>query len=126
MRSLVEKTAELLDQHIHLLLIDLFPPGPREPRGLHAAIWEEIAGDETVLRPDPPLELAAYEAGLTVRAYVRYAAVGGHLPDMPLFLKPQLSVQTPLQATYDSAFAALPARWRRVLEDRDSSTAQKS
>lgn len=117
MRSLVEKTCEMLERRVHLLLIDLFPPGPRNPRGLHAAIWEEIAGDDSVCSPDPPLELAAYEAALTVRAYVHYASIGGELPEMPLFLEPELCVQTPLQLTYDAAFAALPARWRGVLDN---------
>jgi len=30
--SFVEKAAELIDRGIHLLILDLFPPGPRDPR----------------------------------------------------------------------------------------------
>jgi hypothetical protein len=33
-RVLVEKSAELIRQGIHLLVIDLFPPGKRDPHGL--------------------------------------------------------------------------------------------
>ena len=33
MRSFVEKAAELLDKRVHLLIIDLLPPGPRDPQG---------------------------------------------------------------------------------------------
>lgn len=44
MRSLVEKAAELLDRGVHLLLIDLIPPGPRDPNGLHSAVWDDVAG----------------------------------------------------------------------------------
>jgi hypothetical protein len=115
-RKFVEKAAELLDQRVHLLVVDLLPPGPRDPQGIHAAIWEEIAGEEYVLPADQPLTLASYETALTVRAYVRHLAVGDALPEMPLFLEANGCIQVPLEATYQSAFSAMPQRWRRVLE----------
>jgi hypothetical protein len=37
-RKFVTKTIEFLDQGVHVLLIDLFPPTPRDPHGLHQAI----------------------------------------------------------------------------------------
>jgi Protein of unknown function (DUF4058) len=116
LRSFVEKAAELLNKRVHLLIIDVFPPGPRDPQGIHAAIWDEIAGQEYTLPLGQPLTLAAYETALTVRAYVRNVAVESSLPEMPLFLEPNGSVQIPLEATYHTAFAAMPRRWRRVLE----------
>ncbi len=116
MRSFVEKAAELLDQRVHLLIVDLFPPGPRDPNGIHAAIWEEIAGKAVVPPSGQPLTAAAYETALTVRAYVCPFAVGDSLPEMPLFLEPNGCVQVPLEATYQAAFTAMPQRWRRVLE----------
>jgi hypothetical protein len=116
LRSFVEKAAELLDQRIHLLIADLLPAGPRDPQGIHAAIWEEIAGQTYLPPTDKPLTLAAYETALTVRAYVRPVAVGDLLPEMPLFLEPNGCVQVPLEGTYQTAFAAMPRRWRRVLE----------
>jgi hypothetical protein len=116
MRSFVEKAAELLDQRVHLLVIDLFPPGPRDPHGIHAAVWEDITGEGYDAPADRPLTLAAYETALTVRAYVRNVAVGGVLPEMPLFLEPNGCVPVPLEATYQTAFTAMPRRWRRVLE----------
>jgi hypothetical protein len=116
LRSFVEKAAELLDRRIHLLIVDLLPPGPRDPRGIHAAIWDEIAGQEYASPVDKPLTLAAYETALTVRAYVQNVAVGSALPEMPLFLEPNGCIQAPLEATYQSAFAAMPQRWKRVLE----------
>jgi hypothetical protein len=116
LRSFVEKAAQLLDQRVHLLLLDLLPPGPRDPHGIHAAVWEEIAGQDYLPPAGRPLTLAAYETALTVRAYVRPVAVGDALPDMPLFLEPNGCVQAPLEATYQTAFAAMPRRWRRVLE----------
>jgi hypothetical protein len=35
---------------------------------------------------------------------------------MPLFLDPDKYVELPLESTYCDAFAALPRRWRTVLE----------
>jgi len=116
LRSFVEKAAELLDKRTHLLILDLFPPGRRDPQGIHGEIWEEIAGQEYAAPADKPLTLAAYESGLTIRAYVAHAAVGDALTDMPLFLEPEKAVEAPLEATYSAAFAEVPRRWRRVLE----------
>lgn len=65
---------------------------------------------------DKPLTLVSYECDLVLRAYVVNVAVGDALPEMPLFLVPQGQVPLPLEATYQAAFAAVPRRWRRVLE----------
>jgi len=116
LRSFVEKVAELLQKHVHLLILDLHPPGKRDPHGLHAVIWEDFSGQESTAPPAKPLTLASYEAALAVRAFVEVVAVGDPLPEMPLFLKPGGHVNVPLEATYQSAFAAVPRRWRRVLE----------
>jgi hypothetical protein len=48
-------------------------------------------------------------------AYVEPVAVGDPLPEMPLFLEPELYVPVPLETTYTSAFAAVPRRWRDQL-----------
>ena len=62
------------------------------------------------------LTLVAYECALTTRAFIEPVAVGDRLPDMPLFLEPERFVNVPLEATYQTAFAVQPERWRRVLE----------
>lgn len=118
MRSFVEKAGELLDKRIHLLLIDLHPPGPRDPQGIHGVVWDEIAGQDYAAPADQPLTLAAYESALTVRAYVVHLAVGDVLTEMPLFLEPGAHVPVALEETYQSAWAAVPRRWRAVLEGR--------
>jgi len=118
MRSFVEKAAELLDRRIHLLIFDLHPPTPRDPNGVHGAIWEEITGQEYAAPVDKPLTLAAYESSLAVRAFVEPVAVGDCIPDMPLFLEPGQHVPVPVEATYMRALAAMPARWRSVLENQ--------
>jgi hypothetical protein len=115
-RTFVEKAAQLIANGVHLLILDLFPPGPRDPQGIHAGIWDEVAGQPYVLPPDKPLTLAAYECALAIRAYVVQCAVGDVLSDMPLFLEPGLAVEAPLEATYNAAFAEVPRRWRSVLD----------
>jgi hypothetical protein len=116
LRSFVEKALEFLDAGIHLLILDLFPPGPRDPQGIHAAIWSEIRAEDFTLPPDKPLTLAAYSAGIPKTAYVEPVAVGDVLPEMPVFLEPDIYIPLPLEPSYTAAIAAVPARWRSVLE----------
>jgi hypothetical protein len=117
-RAFLEKVYELLEARVHLLVIDPFPPGPRDPDGVHGAIWEEdLDGAGPFHLPaDKPLTLVAYACGLTTRAYIEPVGVGDVLPDMPLFLEPDGYVNAPLESTYQTAFAVQPARWRNVLE----------
>jgi hypothetical protein len=71
-RAFVEKAAELLDQHVHLLILDLHRPTQCDPHGVHAAIWEEIAQQEetaaTRSGTEKPLTLISYESAQKVRA----------------------------------------------------------
>ena len=46
LRAFVEKAAEFLRAGIHLVVLDLFPPGPRDPQGIHKAIWDEIIDND--------------------------------------------------------------------------------
>ena len=115
-RAFVEKACELLERRIHLLIVDPFPPGPRDPNGIHAAIWEQIEDGSYQPPADQPLTLVAYECDLLTRAFIEPAAVGQPLPAMPLFLEPNGCVMVPLEETYNTAFAVMPQRWRSVLE----------
>jgi hypothetical protein len=116
LRAFVEKAAELLDRGIHLLLLDPHPPGPHDPEGIHGAIWEAIDGRPHHHPKDKPLALVAYESDAGVRAYIEPVAVGDVLPEMPLFLVPGGHVRVPVEATYEAAWAGVPARWRRVID----------
>lgn len=116
LRSFVDKAATFLFRGYHLLVLDLQPPSPRDPNGIHGAIWEEIADSAYRRPPDKPLTLAAYDAGSPKTAYVQPVAVGDVLPEMPLFLEPGEYVAVPLEATYQAAWKSVPARWRRILE----------
>ncbi|HWE97840.1 MAG TPA: DUF4058 family protein [Tepidisphaeraceae bacterium] len=110
----LSKAAEMLDAGVHLLIVDLFPPGTFDPNGLHAAIWEEYTGEAFAPPAGKPLTLAAYIGGAS-EAYVEPTAIGLELADMPLFLNPDEYVPTPLQMTYDSAWEAVPSVWRKAL-----------
>lgn len=116
LRALVEKSAELIRQGVHLLVIDLFPPGPRDPHGIHKAIWDEIKEEEFELPADKPLILASYDSGPPRTAYVEPIAVGDALPAMPLFLKPEFYVPAPLEPTYQATWDVFPAPLKKLLE----------
>jgi hypothetical protein len=115
LRAFVEKSVEFLEAGIHLLVLDLFPPGPRDPQGIHVAIWSEIIEDDFHLPPDKPLTLVSYSAGYVKRAFIEPVAVGDELPSMPLFLESEVYVPVPLEVTYRAAFAAVPKRWQEEL-----------
>ena len=114
--AFINRTVDLLAKRVHLLLVDLFPPTPRDPQGIHTVIQEELGGNILELPTDKPLTLAAYEADDPPKAYVEPVAVGDVLPDMPLFLFPGGHVLVPLEKTYLKAWEGVPARWRKVIE----------
>jgi hypothetical protein len=115
LNAFVRKAREALAAGIHLLLIDLFPPSPRDPQGIHQAVWGEDCSADYALPPDKPLTCVSYIGGAGAEAFIELVAVGELLPDMPLFLTPELYVLVPLEATYQSAWDAMPAYWRDVL-----------
>ncbi len=116
LRAFVEKSVEVLRAGVHMLIVDLFPPGPRDPQGLHKAIWDQFIDNEFCLPPDKPLTLAAYTGGPFPEYFVEATAVAATLKDMPLFLTPEYYTLVPLEATYMAAWEAVPSFWRSVLE----------
>jgi hypothetical protein len=116
LEQFVRKVAEFLDRRVHLLILDLLSPGRHDPRGIHGAIWDYIDVQPYSPPPGKTLTLAAYESDLAIRAYVESVAVGDALPEMPLFLEPGGCVEVPLEASYQSAWEAVPRRWKNVIE----------
>ena len=108
LRDFVEKTIDFLRKGIHLLIIDLFPPTPRDPFGMHKVMWDEIVEEDFAFPPGKDRILASYETGGERAAYVEPVAVGDPLPDMPLFLTNALHVMVPLEPTYQAAWDASP------------------
>ncbi len=113
--AFVRKAREALAAGIHLLLIDLFPPSARDPQGVHGAVWGEDCGSDYTLPDDKPLTCVAYVGGAGAEAFIEPVAVGDALPEMPLFLTPDVYVPVPLEATYQQAWEGMPAYWRCVL-----------
>lgn len=116
MREFVEKTVEFLLRDVHVLIVDLFPPTPRDPYGIHKAIWDEIQEEEFEFPEGKDRIVVSYEMGRQRVAYIEPVAVGDELPDMPLFLPRDLHVMTPLEATYRAAWEASPEALRVAVE----------
>jgi hypothetical protein len=116
-----DKIETALWHGVHVLLVDLFPPGRHDPRGIHGAIWERYDDQPYLLPPDEVLTLASYVAGASPEAYLEHLAVAAPLPEMPLFLTPDRYINVPLEATYLAAYRGLPAFYRNVLEGQTRS-----
>jgi hypothetical protein len=112
------KAAEFLDRGIHLLVIDLIPPGRFDPNGIHGAIWDYFAGKDYLPPAEKPLTVVAYESELVTRAYVEPLAVGDALPEMPLFLEPGGCVSVPLERSYQSTWDTLPPPLKELILGR--------
>jgi len=110
--SFVEKAVDMLFDGINLLIIDPFPPGPRDPQGIHKAIWDEITDEPFELPPGQNLTLASYQAAPIKTAYVEPIAQGATIPDMPLFLHNDFYINVPLEATYQETWNVLPQTLR--------------
>jgi hypothetical protein len=115
-RAFARKAVELLQAGVNLLVVDLFPPGRRDPQGIHKVIWDRIHDAPFTLPPEKPLTLAAYTAGTETVAYVEPVAVSDALPDMPVFLTADRYVLCPLEATYQTAWEQFPAPLKGPLE----------
>ena len=116
LNDFVEKAVDFLQQGIHLLVVDLFPPTPRDPFGLHKAIWDYIDVEPFVFPEGKDRILASYETGDDRAAYVEPVAVGDVLAEMPLFLAPGMHIRVPLEATYRATWDATPEELRVAVE----------
>jgi hypothetical protein len=116
LRDFVEKTSDFLHKGIHLLLLDHFPPTPRDPFGMHKVIWDEIHEEDFAFPKGKDRILASYETGGERVAYVEPVAVGDDLPDMPLFLANGFHIPVPLESTYRITWDASPEEMRTAVE----------
>jgi len=121
-RSLLDKAVAALDSGVNLLLIDVDPPGSRDPNGIHGAVLKEIGIDEYVLDRKRPLTSAAYVGGAPIEAFVEHFAVGESIQQMPLFLTRENYVQVPLEQTYMAAWEDVPPRYQKTLEKDERAT----
>ncbi len=115
-KSFVRKAIAFLRAGIHVQIVDLFPPGKRDPDGLHKLIWDYLDDDDLERPADKPLTLASYSAGREYTAFVEFVAVRDALPVMPVFLTPDEYVNVPLEETYLSSWDAFPQVLKAPLE----------
>ncbi len=115
LRSFVRKSVEMLYGGIHLLIVDLFPPGPRDPQGVPKAVLDELTEFDITLPADKQLTVASFVGDPVPDFFLEPMAVGTPVPEMPLFLTPEVYIQVPLDTTYQSAWEAVPSFWRDVL-----------
>jgi hypothetical protein len=125
LEKFADKIVRAVDVGIHSLIIDPFPPGKRDPNGIHGAIWAELGGEPYTQPQDAPLTQVAYESpdagGGQPRYYVEPLAVGTKLADMPLFLEPGYYIKVPLETSYQIAFADVLPQHRALLEPTSES-----
>jgi hypothetical protein len=114
-RKFVEKASELLRMGIHLLVVDPFPPGRRDPQGLHQLLWRELEEEDFRLPRGKPLTLVSYCCGYPMTAFVEPIAIGAKLPEMPLFVDPDVYVPVPLGETYAATWKLCPEEFREVI-----------
>ncbi len=108
-RSFVGKAIEFLNRGIHQLIVDPFPPSPRDPEGIHQLIWDEMGAEKFEPRPaDAPLTAMAFDASSCLTGYVEPFAIGNPVPTMPLFLEPGWYVNVPLEESYQASWESLP------------------
>ena len=116
LRSFVEKAADIMNQGVHLLVVDLFPPTVRDPKGIHKAIWDELVDESFEPPPDKPLTVASYLGGDVPTAYVEPVAVGDLLPSLPIFLSQTHYIPAPLDGTYQETWENYPSLLKGLLE----------
>ncbi len=107
-RAFVGKMVGYLCNGVNVVVIDPFPPGPRDREGIHQRIWDGFVGLPVDARPPgKPLTVVSYDAGERV-AYVNPVAVGDTLPDAAVFLAPGWYVNIPLERTYAASWDETP------------------
>lgn len=115
--TFVGKLAEFVTAGVNLVLIDLFPPSPRDPEGADRALWDRLGGEPFEPRPPgKPLTVAAVEVAEDITAYSDPVAVGDALPDAPLFLAPGWYVNIPLEQTYAASWEVTPVQIRQMFD----------
>ncbi len=116
-RSFVNKAVTFLQNGVHLLIVDLFPPNAeRDPNGVHKLIWDEFTDEPFTLPEENPLTLMSYQSALEYVAHLEFTRVGNPLPDMPLFLANGNHVMLPLEATYMATWNVCPLPLRELVE----------
>lgn len=120
LNDFADKVIAALRDGIHVMILDPFPPGRHDPGGIHGFIWERMMAGTFEQPKNMPLTLVSYCSRRPIKAWVEPLKVGASLIEMPLFLTPDHYIKTPLEDTYQRAWAGVPKRWQRVIEGEDA------
>lgn len=116
LREFVDMAVGFVEAGVHVLIVDLFPPTPRDPVGIHKLIWDEFLEEEFVLPAGKDRILASYKAGNSQTAFVEPLAVGDILMEMPLFLSSEIHIKVPLESSNSATWDASPEYLRTAVE----------
>lgn len=116
LQDFVEKTVDFLRSGVHVLVVDLLPPTPRDPAGIHKLICDQIEEESFDLPPEKNRVLVSYETGSDRAAYIELVGIGDPLPEMPLFLSQYEHVLVPLEAAYQATWESLSEEMREAVE----------
>lgn len=109
LHSFTSKVVDYIQRGVNVGLVDLFPPTPRDPNGIHQEIWNDLEGDTTIERPSQsPVTVASYTIHDDIDAYVDYVAFSDPLPDLPIFIAPGRYINVPLEITYQASWQLMP------------------
>jgi hypothetical protein len=109
------KVATALTHGVHVMVLDLFPPGRHDPNGLHEAVVQQFEPELYSLPDQNGRTFASYAAG-SGEVGIEHPAVGSPLPEMPLFLTPDRYVTIPLEPSYMAAWDFTPDFVQEVLD----------
>lgn len=112
----VAKIHSALKCGVHVLVVDLFLPGPHDPGGIHEAVGDFWNPDDEETEREGPYTFASYLADEMPEAFLSDLGLGSPLPEMPLFLDTDSYVNIALDPTYQAAYRGIPEFWRNVIE----------
>ena len=119
LESLRKKVNILLDEGVHLLLVDILPPGPVDPHGLPLALSitdQSEVPSATEAEPFTLFSVRCAAAGDILSGFVELVTREQALPDMPLFLNEERYISVPLESTYQDAWQGVPAPWKKMID----------
>jgi hypothetical protein len=108
-QEVTERYVEFVRRGVSVLVVDLFSPTEHDPQGIHPVIWSRLTDTPPVTpSTDRPLAVVSYDATGRPTAYMEPIAVGGLLPDAPLFVAPGRYATIPLELAYMAEWDETP------------------
>lgn len=116
-QELAGKIDMFLAAGVHVMLVDVFPPGVHDPEGLDSLVRDLFgeSGNAEETPSEAPPHAVSYCAAFRLQVYLQRLEVNRELPKMPLFVHAEHYVNLPLEASYHAAFQGFPTVWQEVL-----------